>query len=307
MRILSVFLIIVMLCITLSGCAFTGKDDHIHPDNGAIDKSEKEIVRYTYRVAYKDIEFATEQTKESWREPLLKLFQNEARRGRGEAKDEEGDYVFPVPDAPGVLFGYYIGLFDIDVDGVPELLIDMGGGSAGNSFYEVYDIRSGEKIGSVNGGQEDSWCVYFDTNTGDFEAVGQFQWRCGWMGKNRFINKADITHSRGGIEKCVYETEYLTAGYNIDVVAVDITQEDKENGIHGAWEEIYTGTIFNVNGNKVSVDSYFEELDRFTETYIRVPETAIKLITRSDYNTANEIVDALLSLKQEFIVPNQNS
>ncbi len=296
----------ILLCTSLSGCNLANKNDAEQTDLVSFEdnttETEKEVIRYTYRVAYKDIEFASETTKESWREPLLKLFRNEATRGRGEEWGEWGEYVFPYPDQPGLIPGWYIGLFDINVDGVPELLIDMGGGSAGNSFYEVYDIQSGENIGSLDGGQEDSWCVYLDTNMGDFEAIGQFEWRCGWAGKERFINKADITHTLDGIEKYVYETTYLRADYRIDAAAVDLTQEEIENGIHGAWEEIYTGVSFRVNGSDASIESYFGEFDCFMQTYIRIPETALKLIHRSDYSTPEEIVEALLSTTQQYII-----
>ncbi len=264
-------------------------------------ESNDENIRYTYVIKYKELSFASNEQKQAWRSDLLQLIENE---GTVRYEDESyAGYDFPYPDRPGIKRGYYLGLFDIDIDGTPELLVDMGGGSAGNSFYDVYSIKSGERLGSINGGADNSWCIYFNTKTGKYEAVGQFEWRMGWMNKLRFINKAVIADNSFG--SCILnEWEYLFSSYSLDALHLVPTEERNDPNIEYIWEDICTGADFFINGSKVNANEYFAEYDDFLITTVRIPETAIHLIRRSEYDTAEEIVDALLSLNQKFISTN---
>ncbi len=304
-KIFALMIAAVLLCTSLSGCALTDKDDSVNQnyvvtDETNVEETEKEVIRYTYRVSYKNIEFVSYENKEEWRESLLRLISNEGTM-HYEGDSYAGYYDFPNPEAPGICFGWQLGLFDIDVDGTPELLVDMGGGSAGNACYYVYDIQSGKNIGSLDGGHEDSWCTYFNTNTGRYESIGQFQWRRGWTGRERLVNKATITNTVDGIDDYLYEATFLFASYSVDAINWEATDEEKEQGWAYRWEDIYTDVSFRINGQSASIDEYFYEYDLFVENYARIPETGLRLIRRLDYSTPEEIVDALLSTEQQFI------
>ena len=204
-------------------------------------------------------------------------------------------------------------MFDINVDGTPELLVNAGGGSAGNAFYYVYDIISGEEIGTLEGGHNNSWCNYFNQLTGQFEAIGQFEWRSGWMGKIRFVNKATITNTMAWNDTYLHETSLMCAYYDIDAAEVELTDEEVDAGIHSSWEEIYPGVRFWVNGDSASIETYFDAQDEFTENYIRITETGIQLIDWDDVTSEEDSVavkmekmaEALISSEQAFIKPTE--
>ncbi len=301
-----VLIISIIFLSSLSACAHESKHDKTDRSETVsegydVEKTEKGESKNTYGLSYKDIAFVSDEAKEKWRCMLIDLFENEAARGRGEDIGEMGDYELPDPDSPGILRGWQIGLFDINVDGIPELLVDMGGGSAGNAYYYVYDLRSGEKLGSLNGGHENSWCIYFNTKSGKYEAIGQFEWRIGWFGKERFIDRATITSTVDGIKDQLYTEQLFYAYYSIDVVYKDTANDEHEQGSENTRDEINTGVSFQVNGQTAYIGEYFSEYDSFVESNVRIPETGLKLIRRSDYATAEEIVGALLSTEQQFV------
>ncbi len=302
-RIASLLLSASLLSASLCGCAWQGNDtaltESLPQDTTAAD-TPKEEVRYTYRVAYRDIDFLPDTDRAKWRDSLIHLISNEAIPVYGE--DSLDGYRYPDPDRPGIEKGISLGLFDINMDGVPELLVDLGGGSSCNAFYYVYDIQSGENLGSLQGSLGDSWCIYFNTVTGKYEVIGQYQWRFGWAGKGRFITKIMIAESRGSLrDDLLYQHKYLEAFYTIDLVNVEVSEEDREAGIEGFYNEVYNGTTFQVNGQTTSIEAYFYEYDCFLRDMMRLPETDMRLIARRDYASPEEIADALLSTDQKFV------
>lgn len=266
-------------------------------------------IEYIYCISYDDIQFASIETRESWREPLVKLLSNKAiPYGSG---GEIMGYTYLYPDQPCIANGYQLGLFDFDMDAVPELLVNLGGGSAGNAYYYVYDIITGELLGSLDGGFDKSWCTYLNLDTGKYEIIGQFEWRMGWQGKQRIMRKATLTNTMSDNRKILYDSSWLYAYYEIDAAELELTQEEIDAGIHASWDEIYTGVEFRVNGNESYIGTYFSEYDFFLENYIRIPETALLLVDWDDvcdYDEdqsvrAKKMTDALLSSKQQFIHP----
>ncbi|MBO5270131.1 MAG: hypothetical protein J6B77_05055 [Clostridia bacterium] len=317
-RIWSVALALLLLC-SCVGCDRTqvgdvpeGEESVQGSDTQAESVTEETVRTETvYRVLYEDVRFLSAQARESLRAPLTYLLSN-----RKVVIAEGGDilgYTSLYPDRPCIENGYQLGLFDINVDGVPELLVNLGGGSAGNAFYYVYDVQTGEQLGSLHGGHDRSWCVYFCTETGRYESIGQFEWRIGWMGKERYVHRADIGERMSGDGELLYESEWLYAYYEIDAVNVDLTKEEIDAGISSAWDEAYTGVSFRVDGSHAYIDDYFDACDTFAQSYIRIPETALRLIDWDDVCDlkedqsvrAEKMAEALLSSGQEFIVPKE--
>lgn len=300
-RIITFALAILMLL--LSSCAQAPDDT----GDGQGNASENKII-YEYRIAYKDIEFISKESREAWREPLTKLLSNKATP-YGENGELLG-YTYLYPDQPCIANGNRLGLFDFDMDGVPELLVDLGGGSAGNAFYYVYDIVTGEHLGSINGGFNKSWCIYFNSIEGKYENIGQFEWRSGWQGKQRMVMKATLTNAMSDGRKIMYESHWLYEYYEIEAVEIELTSEDIAAGVSSAWDEIYTGAEFGVNGDKAYIEDYFAEYDSFLENYVRIPESALMLVEWEDVCDddedqtvrAKKMAEALLSSSQEFII-----
>ena len=277
-------ILVIFIMIVCAGCQQEAAKDCLDSTVGTESQSQGETItnaEYIYRISYKDIEFISPETYESWRGPLVKLLSNKAiPYGSG---GEIMGYTYLYPDQPCIANGYQLGLFDFDMDAVPELLVNLGGGSAGNAYYYVYDIMTGELLGSLGGGFDKSWCAYFNLDTGKYEIIGQFEWRVGWQGKERIMRKATLTNTMSDNQKkIVYDTSWLYAYYEIDAAELELTQEEIDDGIHASWHEIYTGAEFRVNGNGASIYTYFSEYDFFLEYYIRIPETALLLVDWDD-------------------------
>lgn len=269
---------------------------------------EIEKIKYIYQTKYVDFDFVSVEEKSEWKDALVSLLNNQKIAIYDEGKGIKW-YSYLYPDRPCIENGYQLALFDINTDGIPELLVNVGGGSAGNAFYYVYDILSGKEIGTLDGGHSNSWCIYFNQLTGMYEAIGQFEWRSGWMGKIRLVHKATITHTMGGNDKYLHETSLMYAYYDINAVEIPLTKEEIENGIYSSWEEVYTGVQFRVNGDSASIEEYFEAQDNFIENYIRIVETGIQLIDWNDVTNndddvatkAEKMAIALISSEQQFV------
>lgn len=310
-----IMLILISICLFCMGCNFSVSYDPSKGAQGSETPSESDVkdtekVKYIYETKYIDFEFISDDQKESWKDSLVKLLNNE----KSLVFDEGGDlvgYSYLYPDRPCIEIGYQLALFDINTDGTPELLVNVGGGSAGNAFYCVYDIMTGEEIGNLNGGHTDSWCIYFNRITGKYESIGQFEWRSGWMGKSRFVKKATITYTMAWNEPYLQEIDWMYAYYDIDAVDIELTDDNIYEGYDSAWDEVYTGVRFRVNGDSAYIDDYFAAQDSLTEDYVRIAETGIQLISWGNVTNeeddvaakAEKMAEALISSDQKFVQP----
>ncbi len=294
-----------LLCCLLCSCQPTRPTESTDASTGTEEATTpvKEQIKYVYRIAYEDVNFLSEDARESWREPLLKLISNEAVPYHEEGSDCF-DWVIPDPSRPGIEYGLSLGLFDFNVDGTPELLVNLGGGSAGNAYYVVYDLLSGREIGALHGGFDRSWCLYLNTATGAYESIGEFCWRLGWQSRTHWINRAFIGDELGGETGVLREDEYLVAEYTLAAIQLPPTEEDldaERDG--GAWDEYCREMSGRVNGAEVSLDEYLAEQEYFMQTYVRLPETGLILVRRAEYDTHEALVEALLSTEQSFLKP----
>ncbi|MBQ8432372.1 MAG: hypothetical protein IJX28_05765 [Clostridia bacterium] len=274
------------LCLGLSACGKNGTSSDAAP-------SPEYCV-----IQGQTISFLTDEKKESLRAPLEKLLANQEIEVYSE--DARGELLgFQVPDplAPSIPPGYRCGLLDITGDGIPELLVHPRGyyGSSGTSTYFIYDIPTGKKIGSIDGGNDESWCTYYNVTTGECAMVGQYWLRFGWASRMRFLGFVEYNAESG----LYYDGSFLSSQY-------DIAHSDPLTG-----EEIYPDTRYFIHGKKVYLDDYYSELDRFTREWIRIPETALQLIDWDDVCSSEEeqtiraakMAEALLGSTQEFVVP----
>ncbi len=248
--------------------------------------SQEPIVEfvYKYNLIRDDIVFADDATKETWREPLVKLIANQGYTVRNIDGDIIG-YECPDPSQPSIESGYGYGLLDIDIDGTPELIIQELGGSGGSS-YSVYDIYTGERLCTINGGGA-SWCVYLNTESGELEMIGQYIWHHGYSHPNLYIEKAEKVFDESSSKHKMTTSRYLSASYS---------------GSNSADTRAYCFN-FKINENDTTISEYFNEYDRFMETHIRIAETG-KIDFDANYSkTPEEIVDMLLSSEQKFIIP----
>ena len=292
-----IILLSIVICISCFGC--NEVTDATVGNSDVTTSGETEEVKYVYRTKYVQVEFVSDEQKTEWKNALVSLLNNEKIPNYN--SDGSVEYSSLYPDRPCIERGYQLALFDINTDGVPELLVDVGGGSAGNAFYYVYDIVSGKEVGTLDGGHDNSWCIYFNQSTGKFEAIGQFEWRGGWSVKMRLVNKATLTNATDRDGACLNETSWMYAYYN----------EEPES----AHEEKRAEVEFWVYEESASMEEYFAAQDDFTENYIRIAETGIKLIDWNDVTSdgddvalkAEKMATALIATNQKFIAPSQEN
>lgn len=276
-RFLAVFLaaLLVLLCLPYVSCAEMGREHTVI--NG------------------KKIYFASEYEMEQWRAPLEKLLANVAYTQYSD--DAIGQIVGTMPqypDMPSVIDGWACALFDLDCDGVPELLVDAGGGSAGNSEYMVYDIITGENTGALSGGQGGSLCTYYYAETQELKSLNTYSWRNGWSEKS-FYTDFILPREDGGFS----QKRYLEAHY-----AMKHEQEGESFVI------VCDSMACSVWGERAEPEEYLYECEAFEENCIRIKETELKYISwnsaAGEEENASErgrmMARALLSSGQRFIV-----
>ena len=254
-----------------------------------------------------EIFFVEESAKDAWREPLAKLLAN-VLIPYGEHGEIMGYKAAVDSNAPAILYPYACGLLDITRDGVPELLVYPLGysGSSGGTTYYVYDIFSGERIGSIGGGINESWCEYYDLNSGSYGLVGQYWLKMGWEERNRHIVTITFDKTDG---KCS-TVPYLHTSHTIAAEQQDVVDEDPNDPYYSAtWVETYPETEYFIGTQAVTLDEYYDEYDLFVRTRVRIPETEMITIRwgdieaeEDDYAThGRKMAEALLATDQKFI------
>ena len=267
-------------------------------------------IEYIYELKYEKVEFLPESAKEAWREPLIKLLANACVMVND---GEDGvNFLPPNPDLPSVAYGVSVGLFDFDLDGVPEVIVNQGGGSSGNAFYTVYDLMTGEELGSMDGGMGQIFCHYYNRENGKYEIYISYCWRMGWMGYTSCVNRILAGVSTAGEGKIIRERPYLSANYSIDAVAIPSAEEDMAGG-GDFWisDQFVDHVDLYVNGEAALPDDYMAEQVSFTWDCVMIRETNFQSIPWYDVCETNDsaevraekMVNALLGLDQKFLAP----
>ena len=247
------------------------------------------------RIDGKSIYFASEYEVEKWRKPLEKLLSNTVGlQFEDEITGELLPNEPPYPDRPYIEKGFGGALFDLTGDGVPELLINMGGGSSGVIPYIAYDIYTGESIGELDSSESSSICCYYAGENEGIKTVNKYAMRMGWSGKTFYTTF--IEPSEGGFS----EKTYLESEYEMEM------KETAEN----EFDIVCRSVTCYVWGEKTETESFLFEREFFDINYVRIPETEIKYVSWyeliSDEDTPEEqgkkMAKALLSSGQRFIV-----
>lgn len=253
--------------------------------------------------------FVSDEVKQEWKEPLAKLLSN-VLIPYGEHGEILGYEATIDPKAPVIPQCYECGLLDITMDGVPELLVHPFGyfGSSGTATYFVYNIYSGQKLGEIDGGNGQSWCLYYNTEYDSVDLIGQYWLRGGWTWRDRYITEVYYDES---IMEC-FEAQQFRTSHEITGEQTDIVDEDPDDMFYTAtWVESYPSTTYYVNRQEVYLDDYYAEYNHFVKTCIRIPETELILISwddvsddEDDYTTKGaKMAEALVTSEQEFILP----
>lgn len=215
--------------------------------------------------------YADDAEKQEWYEAIVKLISNQ-QAPYGENGEIMG-YRPPRPDEPSIAYGLDMGLFDVTNDGVPELLLNMGGGSAGNDYFYVYDIFTGEVVAQIDGGGEDSWATYYDIENRTYLPIGRYDWRSGDLGSMHFLN----TVAYNADEQAFLEISLFYAAYEYRL----IPYEDP-NGEYVGFDSEIAHAEYSKDGESCGFQSYHYRMTEFYQTHSLVPGTGLKLYYWSD-------------------------
>ena len=102
--------------------------------------------------------FISAEQKQLWREDLLALL--------------EEIEIYDIENAiPGT---FAVGLMDLDCDGIPEVIAAYTGGSMGNVYLEIWDLKTGTELASFNVGHNQNGrdvCMYVADCGGDYAVI----------------------------------------------------------------------------------------------------------------------------------------
>ena len=296
-------ILLSMVILSFVGC--TQKENDIDSDSDINARASVPNCKINGREFY----FVSDEVKQEWKEPLAKLLSN-VLIPYGEHGEILGYEATIDPKAPVIPQCYECGLLDITMDGVPELLVHPFGyfGSSGTATYFVYNIYSGQKLGEIDGGNGQSWCLYYNTEYDSVDLIGQYWLRGGWAWRDRYITEVYYDES---IMEC-FEAQQFRTSHEITGEQTDIVDEDPDDMFYTAtWSESYPSTTYYVNRQEVYLDDYYAEYNHFVKTCIRIPETELILISwddvsgdEDDYTTKGaKMAEALVTSEQEFILP----
>lgn len=222
--------------------------------------------------------YVSDAVKAEWYAPLVKLLSNQ-EESYGNPQDGIIGYEPPRPDDPSIAAGCDMGLFDVNLDGVPELLLNLGGGSAGNDYFYVYDIFTGENIGTINGGGSEAWAVYYDVENNKYITIGRYDWRSGDSGSRHFVKT--IIYDENNHE--YREKSLFFSSYEYDKI-----ERVDENGDFSGIDIEIADVSFGVNGESSEFQNYHYEITEFYQKHCLVPYTGIKLFYWSDVSDEDD-------------------
>ena len=254
-----IIIFVLLMYIGISLCACRGE--------------EHEVPQTTEKYNHYEVDiYVSDSEKEEWYDAIVKLISNQ-EEPYGTPADGIIGYEAPRPDEPSIACGLDMGLFDITGDGVPELLLNLGGGSAGNDYFYVYDIFTGDIVGQIDGGGEKAWSIYYDIENNKYLPIGRYDWRSGDSGSMHYITTIVYNAER----QTYHEKGLFYSAYEYDKkLLVD------ENGKQGGVEISIADVDFKVNGEPEFFQEYHYELTDFYQEHSLVPHTGLKLYYWSD-------------------------
>lgn len=227
----------------------------------------------------KALSFASEKDKDAWRKPLEKLLANARDIG-----EEDPTY----KNLPTYGRGFECALFDVTSDGVPELIVNYGGGTAGNHVYHAFDLYTGETVGWFEADGEDKWQAYYDVSADEIVLMGTYRLREGWDLSHAYFSRLQYDEARGGY------LEY--ACFQVDTVYLDVSATESK-------------CRYYVEGREVSEAEYDEAFSAFEKNLVLLEGTGLTFVDWADGEDYKEIArktaDALLSTEQKFPLPDE--
>lgn len=343
---ISLILLLLALTLTLSGCVSTNAQDA--ETTTPLTQPEESEAAWSYETPAFDapdaarkhaalpatvtegdadlilngvrMQFVTAAEKAALHAPLVRLLSNVSLPVYEDHEwvDNEASVN---PDAPTIENGYYCALFDVTMDGTPELLVYPvgGGGSSGNSSYYVYDIPTGKEIGWISCAHGENFTHYYRPDNGRVYSLAIYTLRSGDKADYLcmdYISVASGILQGSGEEVFNYRSSsHLSSYYEHEIVSCDgegnVVGGFGDHNENTHYELLPSGETYKVQGHAVDAESYYTEWEWMTRNLIRIPETEFRAVeweelpenpTAQDYVRRAEIMaEDLLSLPQKFL------
>lgn len=271
-RVLTIVLSILLLFSAVA-CNYTNKTHDREND----EQSEN----YIENTQIDNYEFISAEEKASWRHRLINILSNCEKYA-----PEFGCYG-----------SYAAAIMDLNFDNTPEVILASYGGSMCNIPLQIFDLNSGEMLGTYIASQYGPDNVYLCVAKKDGKYV--------ILRDGSIRITADEFHRSIGILKVNEDTK---SNY---LISESILSSSTENGTE----------TYMVNGIRADKEFYDEQYDQFLFEYKTIDQTAMQLFKWSDYGElewkdfgikegidpeshrilAEKMADALISSSQEFI------
>ena len=317
--------VLLSLVLLLSvGCRSTS----VPPSNGETHETTAEpettvTTQIDYKPVYDTVDYITDEEKEAWRPYLIRRLTYV--QGFNNEDLPEGEY------AVGAHTVY--ALFDVDLDGVPELLggcLNVGSGFATcypYAFYAAYDLYTGRELDTKNFMISNNTSVYYDAEQGvykvysvDYEtssynaahaATGTFVidrvevlYDCDtWFPADDFPTEKDIPY--------LVTTAYLHTSISSKGMYSEETVDDGYDS--NRFTTVYSDPSYILDGKPCEYSDYYVALLNFMNTHISIRDTQLQYVytfydSIEDFSElvseqAEAHADQLLSNGQKFVRP----
>ena len=214
--------------------------------------------------------FISQEVKDTWQAELIAILSNV------DVRDRENSI-------PG---SHAVGLMDLNFDNVPEVFVAYPGGSMGNVFIKIYDLKTHNELIWYDGAHyaNDLEILLYVTKSTEGYAViaeGSIRLDIGW---SNIIEK---------LPNHINTEDYYLKRQNLFTKAQSITAEDQVS--------------YYFKGEPVDKSKYEEEYQKFVNDYQVIESTKIQLIKWSVFDLANKdqlalnMANALIGSSQQFI------
>lgn len=277
-----------------------------------------------YHLVYDTVEFISDEEKEAWRPYLIQRMSY--IKGYTDDMVPEGQYA--IEDCQ------FYALFDLNLDGVPELLGGMGNFGSGFSpvypycFPLAYDLYTGAKIASQHLSVSDNTAIYYDVDRGCYKvySINYESTRIPGQeiyGGNYTIDRVEVLYEFDwridtgypieSLPPYIVSTTYLAT--DISIKGMVSAESSEENPNSYRYTDILGDPHYIKDGEPCKYHEYYKELLHFMSTNILLHDTKLQYVSphygddsiNGDriLENAEKWADQLLSLDQQFVRPIQ--
>lgn len=324
-RIVLIFLslLLILTLFVSTGCS---RRSDTNPDETEFEDTETEVsesdappVLPEYHLVLDTVDYITDEEKEAWRPHLIRRLSH--IKGLTEEGLPEGEY--PI----GAYTAY--ALFDLNLDGVPELLggyLNVGSGfhaAYPYGFLDAYDLYTGQKLNTRHFSASPNTTVHYNTEKGTYEIYSVDYESSGFNAEASYsgtfvIDRVEVLYEQFWFPDedfpseedipIVISTAYLHTSIGTRGYFSEETAEDGSN----RFTTVYRDPTYTLDGKSCTYQEYYNELLNFMNTRHSLRDTQMQYVIafydsleRPDriLEAAEQFANELLSNSQKYVRP----